>query len=84
MTRKPCRCLLADMPEESALAEIVRERIAGIPAEERTGGEEYARRLALCRACPALNRGTCAECGCYAEIRAARKRMGCPKVPPAW
>ncbi len=84
MTRPPCRCLLAEMPDETELADIIAARIGEIAEEERTPGEEYRRRLALCRDCESLNRGTCARCGCYVEIRAARKRMGCPCVPARW
>ena len=36
MTGKPCiRCLLAEIPDEAALAAAIRERIAGLPEEER-------------------------------------------------
>ena len=82
--RKPCRCLAAEMPEGEALSALIRERISGIPDEEKTGSAEYARRLEQCRSCGNLNRGTCALCGCYVEIRAVRKRMGCPEIPPRW
>ena len=39
----------------------------------------YAARLACCKACDALNAGTCMQCGCYVEMRAARLDMHCPK-----
>ena len=84
MTKPPCRCLLSAMPDEAALSALVRERIAEIPEEERAGEAEYAGRLGACRECRWLNRGTCAQCGCYVEIRAARSGMGCPDVPPRW
>lgn len=83
MTR-PCRCLIGEMPDEAALAQILRERIETIPEEERAPEEEYASRLARCRACEHLQRGTCARCGCYVEIRAARKKQRCPEVPARW
>ena len=83
--RRPCvRCLIAELPDEAALAEILRERIAQLPPEERVPEEERQRRLDCCRACRHLNHGTCALCGCYVEIRAARARMGCAAVPEKW
>ena len=81
---RPCRCLVGEMPDEAELAKIIRERIDGIPEEERTPEREYAFRLSACRECGSLNRGTCAKCGCYVEIRAARKWQCCPEVPPRW
>lgn len=72
------------MPDQAELAKLIRERIGTIPEEERTPGEAYARRLALCRECGDLNRGTCALCGCYVEIRAARQEQNCPAVPGKW
>lgn len=83
--RRPCiRCLVADLPDGAALAEIIAERVDRIPPEERTPEQERERRLAQCRACEHLRRGTCGLCGCYAEIRSARRRMGCPDVPDRW
>ena len=82
--KTPCRCLVREMPGEAELAEIIRERIDTIPEEERTPEKEYAFRLSRCRECEHLQRGTCARCGCYVEIRAARKRQGCPEVPDQW
>ncbi len=83
--RRPClHCLIADLPDEKALAEIIRERIAQLPPEEKVTEEERQQRLNLCRLCRHLNHGTCALCGCYVEIRAARKAMSCPDVPGEW
>ncbi len=83
--RKPCiRCLLSELPDERALSEIIRERIAQMPESERATEAERQRRLSRCRACGKLNRGTCAACGCYVELRAARRRMSCPDVPDHW
>lgn len=83
--RKPCiRCLIADLPEGTELAEIIRERIARIPEEERTDEPVYSARLARCRECELLHSGTCAACGCYVEIRAAKRNLSCPAVPDRW
>ena len=82
--KTPCRCLVREMPGEAELAEIIRERISTIPEEERTPEKEYAFRLSRCRDCGSLQRGTCALCGCYVEIRAARAAKECPDVPSRW
>ena len=81
---RPCRCLVGEMPDEAELAKVIRERVESIPEEERTPEKEYAFRLSACRDCGSLNRGTCALCGCYVEIRAAKIRMHCPSVPACW
>ena len=81
---RPCRCLIGEMPDEAELAEIIRERIELIPEDERTPEKEYAFRLSRCRDCGSLQRGTCALCGCYVEIRAARVAKDCPDVPSRW
>ena len=81
---RPCRCLIGEMTDEAELAEIIRERIELIPEEERTPEKEYAFRLSRCRECEHLQRGTCGQCGCYVEIRAARKWQSCPAVPACW
>ncbi len=80
MTQRPCRkCLISDLPHGAALAEILRERLAQIPEAEKADEEEYRARLQKCRACNELHEGTCALCGCYVELRLARKNKGCPK-----
>ncbi len=81
----PCRrCLLEDIADEQAFYAIIKERIRLLPDGERTDAAEYARRLSLCTACGDLNQGTCALCGCYVEIRAAKRGMRCPQANPKW
>lgn len=62
---------------------VVRYR-AALPAKKRTPDAAYAARLAYCKACDALNAGTCMQCGCYVEMRAARSDMHCPLTEPRW
>ena len=82
---KPCiRCLIRDLPDGEQLAELIRERNELLPEGKRAGEALYRARLDICRACPSLNRGTCALCGCYVEIRAAEKARACPDVPGRW
>lgn len=74
---KICRkCLLRELDPEG-LYRSISERIALLPEEERTAPEEYARRLDICRRCESLVSGTCMQCGCYAELRAAKARERC-------
>ena len=57
---------------------------ARLPEQERTPAGEYEARLASCRECPELVNATCNLCGCYVEIRAARRSSSCPATPPRW
>ena len=85
LSRKPCRrCLLEDMPDEAALAKNMQELIALLPDDKRADEDARLSRLAVCRTCDHLNRGMCALCGCYVELRAAKKHMGCADVPSRW
>jgi len=78
------RCLLQDLQQEHSLHEIIRDRIALLPDDERTTTAEYRRRLALCKACDQLINGTCLQCGCYVEIRAAKRLLHCPYTESRW
>ncbi len=77
--RPRCRkCLIADLPHGEKLQEILRERLSQIPEEEKVSRDEYTARLERCRQCGELHEGTCALCGCYVELRLARKDRQCP------
>ena len=86
MEKKPfCRrCLLEDMPNEAELAKSIRELIDLLPEEKRAPAEITAQRLAQCRACNQLQNGMCVLCGCYVELRTAKRLMKCPAVPGKW
>ena len=82
--RKPCpRCpeFYGDRQEEE---EKIARYIGNIPAEDRVSGEEYQNRLAVCGDCGMLREGICGKCGCYVQIRALRREMGCPDEVPKW
>jgi len=81
--RPPCRCLLMAAGQEE-LHRVVAEYIATLPEEARVPDEAYRARLEACQQCGSLNDGTCAQCGCYVEARAAKRGLGCPAVPPRW
>lgn len=78
------KCLLVELTDEKALYGIIRDRISLMDQDKRTSEEEYSRRLAICAACDHLTRGTCVQCGCYVELRAARRHMNCPCIPAKW
>ena len=73
------RCLLQEMADENDYYQRVVRYRATLPAQKRTPDDAYAARLARCKACDQLNAGTCMQCGCYVEMRAARLDMHCPR-----
>ena len=82
--RIPCRrCLLNEMSPEGYFRSIY-EYIESIPAEDKTPDSEYRRRLELCKECPSLLNGLCRECGCFVEVRAAKRRQRGPAVRARW
>ena len=83
-TRICKRCLVGDIPDQASLAELIRERIALLPEEQRAEEAVQQARLDTCRCCDHLSSGTCALCGCYVELRAAKRLMRCPDVPARW
>ena len=70
------RCLLNELDGE--YFKSIYQYIENLPAGQKASQAEYARRLALCRGCGHLQNGMCAQCGCFAEVRAAKKNQCCP------
>ena len=70
------RCLLREMAE--ADMEMIEKYRDAIKMADRVSGQEYERRLAVCKECELLNAGTCGACGCYVELRAFAKSGRCP------
>ncbi len=84
MAEKRCRrCLLEELGE-MRLLEQIRETVRAIPEAEKASPEVYLKRLEACKRCSRLNEGTCAECGCYVEVRAAYAGNYCPLLRPKW
>ncbi len=80
----PCkRCMLSEIDPDGLYREVS-ELIALIRPDERTEDGEYRRRLGICSECDSLNTGTCGVCGCFAELRAAKKAMHCPHEMHKW
>ena len=84
MTKKPCTLCLLEEAGRADVAQAVRAAAAKIPADKRTEEAEYSRRLEICRECEHLLGGTCMKCGCYSELRAARKDAHCPLRAKKW
>ena len=77
------KCLLRELSDE-VLLRGMEEALSMIPDLLRTPEDMYEKRLASCRECDELNRGTCMVCGCFVEVRAAYERMHCPDVHAKW
>lgn len=84
--RKPCpRCEGLRMQDAAARAALLQTYVESLPPAERVPPEVYERRLSRCMACPHLLEDLCVLCGCYARVRAAKARLGCPDVQtPRW
>lgn len=83
MERRLCRrCLLKEL--DDAYFQTVYEYIDSLPAEQKAEKAEYAKRLEKCRECDHLQNGMCALCGCFVEVRAAKKRQHCAKSGEIW
>lgn len=77
------RCLLREMANEDMYHRIQRT-IDAIPPKLRCSKVEYDARLALCKECEKLIGGMCRVCGCFVEVRAAKKSKHCPGIPRRW
>ncbi|MBQ8639607.1 MAG: hypothetical protein IJ468_10590 [Lachnospiraceae bacterium] len=71
------RCLLYEMADRDLYTRI-RRTIEAIPASMRCEEEAYQARLASCKTCEKLISGMCRVCGCYVEVRAAKREEHCP------
>ena len=78
------RCLMRDVPE-AELLKYLDDYVSELPADMRVSPQEFERRLSICADCEHLMQYTCRLCGCYAQVRAAKRMNRCP-VPyaPRW
>ena len=78
MPDRPCKkCFISE--QSGKAAEDIRKLLAALPEKEKASHEEYHRRLEICKNCEKLSEGTCLACGCYVELRAAKKDGKCPE-----
>lgn len=72
------------MTDENDYYESVKFYRETLPGKKRTPDDLYETRVQACRSCPSLDSGTCMQCGCFVEMRAARIDMHCPAGEPKW
>lgn len=77
------KCFFQDIDPKGIYSEI-KDMINALPEEKRTDEDEYRRRLEICGTCKYLGEGTCGKCGCFVELRAAKKHMSCPHEKHYW
>lgn len=76
--KKPCRlCLLRDIDPKEYEAKIGRI-INLMDKSEKATEDIYEHRLEVCRTCSYLKDAFCGACGCYVELRCAKKDARCP------
>ncbi|MCL2188233.1 MAG: DUF6171 family protein [Defluviitaleaceae bacterium] len=84
MQTKPCRkCLLAET-NQAELYATIQDYIKNIPPEQKTPAAVYEKRLQICKSCTHLLNGMCVLCGCYIELRAAKKNQQCVEDANRW
>ena len=78
------RCIEQDIPE-AQLAKYLDDYVSQLPNDIRVSAEVFQKRLSICSECEHLLKYTCRLCGCYAQVRAAKRMNRCP-VPyaPKW
>lgn len=72
------RCLTRELMGQEKTYETIQRYIEELEPERRAETVEYERRLGLCKECERLTEGMCMACGCYVELRAAKKEQNCP------
>lgn len=82
--KKFCRKCLFEEIDREGVYNSIKELIEALPEDKKASGTEYRRRLDICRNCDSLGEGTCGKCGCFVELRAAKKNMVCPHEKHYW
>ncbi|MCL2057636.1 MAG: DUF6171 family protein [Oscillospiraceae bacterium] len=77
------RCLLSELTDKQ-LYQTVQEYIMALPEHTKAAPDEYRRRLLICAQCDELINGTCRQCGCFVEARAAKQNATCAKSAKIW
>ena len=68
------RCLIID----ELLHVKIKDLLDLMTVDEKVPDEIYSQRLDICQSCDNLITGTCIQCGCFVELRAARSNQRCP------
>lgn len=77
------KCLLSEIDADKYYATMF-EYIDNLPIDIKTEDGEYKRRLGLCKLCDNLVNGMCIKCGCFVEVRAAKRLNYCPSEDKFW
>ncbi len=72
------KCLIRELAEKEDVYASIKRMIDMVEASDKPSDAQYEERLNVCRQCDKLLEGTCTACGCYVELRAARKSTHCP------
>lgn len=71
------RCFLEELDYDGAYRTVL-EYISALDPELKASDTMYSARLGICSKCEKLSFGTCGSCGCFVELRAAKKNQTCP------
>lgn len=80
--RERCNCKW-DLPREKYEA-LVRHHINQLDESLRVSEAVWKERVRLCDRCEYQQNKMCRMCGCFVEVRASRRNMSCPLIPPVW
>ncbi|GKX68376.1 DUF6171 family protein [Inconstantimicrobium mannanitabidum] len=83
MTKFCRKCLLSESNIKQYYENIV-EYIKVMPIDIKADDETYKHRLSICKQCNHLINGMCGKCGCFVELRAAKKINYCPSEDELW
>lgn len=84
MNQRICKkCLLKDLSQEEYFKNVY-EYLEQMDEELKAEEGEYQRRLSVCQTCDQLVNGMCRVCGCFVELRAAKKEQYCPSPKHYW
>lgn len=76
------RCALDELAQDYDAT--LEEYLKSLDDEVKVAQCEYESRIGHCVSCDHMVGGTCTLCGCFVKARAAKKRLGCPSIPPKW
>lgn len=82
--RKFCRRCLLEECDEAEILEKIQKLLAMMPDAQKAPEAEYRRRLQICKSCDSLINAQCMKCGCYVELRAAKRKERCPHEKKYW
>lgn len=71
------KCFLGVQAEN--YTQMIEKCLSMISPRDRTSEVQFAQRIAVCEECADFVTATCQVCGCYVELRAAKKNVHCPR-----